>query len=631
MVSLLRRRGPDGEGWWVEGAIGLGRCALHSTPESAGERQPLVSEHLAVAADARLDNRGELARELALPPHSGDAVVIAAAYGRWGRACPERLEGDFAFALWDRRQRRLLAARDRFGVRPLYIHHQPGRLLALASEPAAILVLEEVPYRINEARIADFLVTRLEGVDLVSTFFEGVERLPPAHLLTADDRGVRQRRYWQLEPGPELRLGSDEAYAEAFFEVFGEAVRRRLRGAATVGAMLSGGMDSGSIVAVAQELRRLAGEGPLPTFSAVGSDPGTCVETRTILAAQAMGGLEPHSISSLELAALLPELAELGLQPDEPFDHQMALVRAVYLIARRRGVRAVLDGIDGDTVLGEGSHLTRLVRSGRWLSAWREAVGQNRFWGGACPARRELALAAYHAFAPAPIKGLAQRLRARPDALAASLAGTIIARSLAERVRLGERLAALAAHAPAGLDLEPAHEHARTIAHPYLTVGVERYGRVAAALGLEPRHPFLDRRLVELCVALPGEQKLRDGWPKAVLRRGMAGRLPDTVRRQRGKEHLGWAFTIALMRAARERLRRTLEAGGPLLRPYIERHRLEAAAAAWFERGDESQAEAVLQAAVLAGWLEAHDVRPRAPRLPEATRVTYTRGEGEPP
>jgi asparagine synthase (glutamine-hydrolysing) len=147
-------------------------------------------------------------------------------------------------------------------MRPLYYHHTPGRLLAVASEPRAILVLEQMPYRIDEGRIADALVGELEGIDLTSTFFEDVYRLPPAHVLVATPRGVRVSRYWTLEAGDELRLPSNDAYAEAFLEVFTEAVRCRLRGAGPVGAMLSGGMDSGAVVAVARGLLAEAGRAP---------------------------------------------------------------------------------------------------------------------------------------------------------------------------------------------------------------------------------------------------------------------------------------------------------------------------------------------------------------------------------
>ena len=469
----------------------------------------------------------------------GDAGLILRAYQEWGERCPERLLGDFAFAIWDARAHRLFCARDHFGVRPFYYFHGPGRLFAWASEPRAILTLGEVPHRINEGRIADVLVDQLEGIDKTSTFFEDVFRLPPAHSLTVTPDGMRRQRYWTLEAGPELRLGSDEAYVEAFLDVFQEAVRCRLRGAGTVGSMLSGGMDSGSVVAVARELRAKAGEGPLPTFSGVGPDPEDCVETRTIQAALTMDGLASHAVSHACLDEVLPELQELTWSIAEPFDGQMTLGRSVYLDARRHGVKAILDGIDGDTVLSEGSHITRLIRRGRWLTAYREAVGQDRFWGGYYPAWRELARGARSAFAPMPVRRLNRALHGdRGAQVKRNIESSIINPEFARRVDLGGRLRALAAHAGPGLPEDLGQERARALDHPYLTVGLERYDRVASALAVEPRHPFLDLRVISFCVALPGDQKLDRGWPKAILRRAMAGRLPDAVRWRRGKEHL---------------------------------------------------------------------------------------------
>jgi asparagine synthase (glutamine-hydrolysing) len=211
-----------------------------------------------------------------------------------------------------------------------------------------------VPYRINEGRIADFLVSQLEGIDKTSTFFEEVFRLPPAHALSVTPEGVREWRYWTLEPGPELRLATDQDYAEAFLEVFTEAVRCRLRSAGPVGSMLSGGMDSGSVTAIAREILAETGQGPLPTFSAVGPDPDTCVETRTIHAALTMDGLDPHLVSFADLDPLMPELEVLTWDVDEPFDSGMTLIRAIYLAAHVQGLKVVLDGVGGDTVLSEG-------------------------------------------------------------------------------------------------------------------------------------------------------------------------------------------------------------------------------------------------------------------------------------
>jgi asparagine synthase (glutamine-hydrolysing) len=620
MTSLLERRGPDGTHRWHRGPVGLGRTLLATTPELQHEPQPLVdaASGCTIVADVRLDQRDELAAALGLRDRVdviGDAGLILAAYLTWGEHCVERLRGDFAFALWDERKRTLLCARDVFGMRPFIYHHAPGRLLAFASEPRAILVLEQVPYRLNEGRIADYLVTELEGIDTTSTFFEGVHRLPPAHRLVATPHGVRIERYWTLEPGDELRLASDEAYAEAFLEVFTEAVRDRLRGD-RVGAMLSGGMDSGSVVAVARGLLAEAGRGPLPTFSAVGPDPERCVETRTIHAAMTMDGLAPHLVNHAAMDDVVSDLAAALGTMDEPFDDPMTLVRAVYLTASRAGAFAVLDGGAGDVVLSEGSHLARLIRAGQWRTAYREAAGQARFWGPAFPAWKTLARGARAAVVPNALRPLLQRatddLRRRRRG-ARLVRSAPIAPEFAHRIRLADRLAVLDGHRTGGLRVPLPVERAQALVHPNLTVGRERYDRVASALAIEPRDPFLDRRVVGLCLRLPGGQKLGAGWPKAVLRRAMAGRLPDAVRWRTGKNHLGWTFTTTLAGHAGRMLRDTVEANRSTLRPYVDVDRARAAWRAFVEDGDVTDVDAALTAAHLAMWLRQYSARPKAP------------------
>ena len=619
MLATLERRGPDGSGMWIDGPVGLGHAMLRTTPESLHEQPPVVNRRgdLVITADVRLDNRDELISALGLQHYAGDTIgdnaLILGAYEKWGEDCPARLLGDFAFAIWNKRKRTLFCARDQFGVRPFYYHHTDKYFFAFASEPKAILVLPQTPYCINEGRIADFLVTQLEGIDKTSTFFEEVYRLPPAHALIVTPQGMHMTRYWMLEPEPELRLSSDEEYAEAFLDVFTEAVRCRLRGPdGAVGSMLSGGMDSGSIVAVGRELYAKAGKGPFPTFSGVGPDAENCIETKTIYAALTMDGLGPHLVNYEQWDDLLPEMEELTWTLDEPFDNHMTLVRAVYLDAHHHGMKVMLDGIDGDTVLSEGSYITRLVRRGRWLTAYQEAVGQNRFWGGAYPPGRELLRSMVRAYAPEPVRRARRALHSPNGQTEAekNICTSIINPDFAQRVDLAGRLQALAMHRSSGLMPQLSQERTEAVDHPYLTVGIERYNRVASAVGVEPGHPFLDRRLVAFSIALPGEQKLAQGWPKAILRRAMAGRLPDAVRWRRGKEHLGWSFTTALMGTMQTHMKVDIDENMSLISDYVQVDSVRKACRSYFDEDDMAQAGAVYEAAHLAIWLRRHADRP---------------------
>jgi asparagine synthase (glutamine-hydrolysing) len=378
--------------------------------------------------------------------------------------------------------------------------------------------------------------------------------------------------------------------------------------------MLSGGMDSGSIVAVASKLLKEKGLGPLPTFSAVGPNPATCIETRTVHAALAMDGLNPHLVNRKDLNELLPELVELNWALDEPFDNHMTLVRAIYLAAHRNKVKAVLDGIDADTILSEGSHIVRLLRRGKWLAAYREARGQETFWDGAYPAGQELFRSACRAFVPGPVLQLRRTLRNRSlqnRQLKKNIQESIISQKFADQVHLGERLQTLQMHRLSEHHSQPGQESATIMNHPGLTVGLERYNRVASALAIEPRHPFLDRRMVEFCMALPCAQKLNQGWPKAILRRSMAGRLPDGVRWRRGKEHLGWAFTTGLMETMQDKIQLAIKSNIDTLFPYLDKDRLNHACKSYFDGNDPDQAGKIYEAAHLALWLKRHKERPQ--------------------
>lgn len=626
MATVLTRRGPDGAGVQVQDGIGLVHTRLATTPGHEAERQPLVhaATGCVITADVRLDNRDELLGLLGCRDRAADisdAALVLEAYLRWDVDSASRLRGDFAFALWDPRVQRVFAARDHFGLRPLYYHHAAGRVLALASEPKAILVLEQVPYRINEGRVADYLVSELEGIDQTSTFFEDVLRLPPAHVLLVDRHGLTVKAYWSLTPGPLLRLSSDAEYADAFLDVFGPAVHDRLRTTGSVGAMLSGGMDSGSVVAVAREQLAAAGRPALQSFSATSPAPQSdqCVETQSIHAAMQMSHLNARELHYGQLAEYQDDLERLHGTLDEPFDGSMVIPRLMYLMARRAGVNVVFDGATGDVVLGQATHLARLVRAFRWGRAIREARGQELFWRGGYPAWRELYYAARSAATTDWMRTKRAQVTRDRRALqraANALQRTLIGHELAERVHLSDRFrdsdhgANTTARGSYGLDC------ARALLDPQLTAGRERYGRVASALGIEARDPFLDLRVVDLVLRLPGSQKLRDGWPKFILRSSMAGKLPDAVRWRRGKEHLGWDFTRALMEGTVAVLRERLDTNLQSLAPFVNMDALIQARDAYFIRGELAHAEHLNEVSLLGEWLRSNADRPRVRSSP---------------
>ena len=351
MLERVKHRGPDRAGVWCEGSVGLGHRMLLTTSESLHEKAPLVNKSgdIVLTADARIDNRDELINALGLGQspsrEMSDSELIVAAYERWGERCPERLLGDFAFAICDKRRRSLFCARDHFGVKQFYYYYS-GRAFVFASEIKAIFSLPEVPQQVNEPRIADYLVHVLEGFDKSITFYKEIFRLPPSHSITCDGKGVSTRLYWSLDPNYEVRYSSDEEYAEKFLDLFTHSVRCRLRSAFPGGSMLSGGLDSSSIVCVARKLLEQNGGGRLYTFSAISEDASTCGETPYIYSVLRNGGLHSHTVRSNQLSHFVADLERFAWMEDDPFGAATMLIpRIMYACARESGIRILLDGI----------------------------------------------------------------------------------------------------------------------------------------------------------------------------------------------------------------------------------------------------------------------------------------------
>ena len=588
------------------GPVGLGTAEWARTPTQSIEpslHYDAESGCIAVA-DARLNERDILAKRLGLSTRDGpgatQAGLILQAYLRWGDQCAAELYGDFAIAVWDPRHQRLFCARDIMGVRPLYVHCGPDRLFAFASRAEALLCLPGIPKDLDEGRIADVLVQHLEGIDKTCTFFSAVQRLPPAHFIsTSPDRSQRQR-YWRLQPGLiEHVPATDAQWAEILTEVLEQAVRHHLVGDERVGCTLSGGLDSSSLAVIAKDQLGAAGRAPLPTFSSVDSDPA-CLETRAIGAMLELPGFAPTVIDPDAIEAMREDLAAALWQSEEPFDSSMLLIHAQYLAAARDGVCAVMDGIDGDILFSESGGLVRYLRTGRWRDAWRNARGDQRIYPG-LPAWKSLAVAARGVLVPDWL-----RRTTRSPRLSSLTRGyiktTLIAPDFALRVNLKERLQRHAGR-PNGVPRDVADQALQDLDQAYTTCGLERYHRVGARHGIDPRHPFTDRKVLEVCVNLPDPQRMSEGWSKIVLRRAMQSRLPDSVCWRLGKQHLGWGLIENVMLKKTDEAEQRLAANRELLRPYVDLNKLDFALRFWRQADRYDARQSVFDALSLGDWL----------------------------
>ncbi len=616
MVARLKYGSSDPVQVWSDGRIALGCTSWGKDARDANELllASTPGEEFRLAFDGRIDNRKELLTKFNVQYTAGergisDAELVLMAYEKWGPECPARLTGDFAFVIWDNKEQCLICARDHFGVKPFY-YSLGNDCFHFASTALGILASGKVPLQVNEGRIADFLVSHLEGIDPISTFYKGIFRLSPAHILIVRSDGMTERRYWQLAPTIYSSTKGEDEYIEAFRELFSEAVHGCLKGVLPTGSMLSGGMDSSAIVGMARNILGREGLPPLPTYAAISNDPVKNRETENILAVIEQGQLQAHLISETELLQCVDGLVTTIKSEAEPFDCLMNLIRAVYLHAQDEDVRVILDGVQGDVLFSIAGHLPQLWRQASYRTIIEETLKADGVVAEYKMGREMFYLSFVSAFTPfAPV--WYQRLR-RPiryhNGLRAIpyIRNTIIDRGFAISARLGERFALLDSPNPRLRSFDYTELHKMVLEQPFITTGLERYERVATSFGIEPRHPFHDVRLVEFCIGLPWQLKTRRGWTKVIMRRAMEPYLPQEVIWRRDKDNLMWEFNRLILKTKAEYFRQaTLDERGALS-SYVDTQKLEKFWQEYLTRGEEKHASQIWSGIALAFWLRRH-------------------------
>jgi asparagine synthase (glutamine-hydrolysing) len=566
MVGVMEHRGPDEQATWSEKSIGLGHCMLHTTPESnhASLPQKSAQSGCVITADARIDNRADLIQNLRLSSGRDqvipDSTLILRAYERWGRACVDHLLGAFSFAVWDPREERLFCALDHFGVRPFYYYYKPGELFAFASEIKSLLTLENVPETVDEVRVAEHLLVPV-AEDVTRTYFKHVSRLTPAHALTIDRESKTETEYWALDPNESIHLSSDEEYAEKFRALFKDAVEARLRSNTPVGSTLSGGLDSSSIVSQAARMSKTSpGSSQIHTFSAVFGEDSESDERPYIEAVLSKyDELQPHFIRGDEKSPLA--------EWDELYQYVDGACTAsnIYIFwrsnrrAKKRGVRVMLDGFDGDTTVSYGKgFFYQLREEGRWLRLALEAGMLAKHWG-------ESPRGVVWNWLKGPILSLpvfSQLLKVRNALKERGASTQEDDENPRWKNRLSQRVAQRAEAHMQGNGTAPTTDrehHRRLLYQPVMKRILDLWNQVAAASSVSIRYPFYDKRLVEFCLAVPPTQKIRRGWDRYIMRRAMAGILPSTVQWREGKGDLSIALDDSLLTHERPLLRRLME------------------------------------------------------------------------
>ncbi len=263
MSKVLQPYGPDDGGIWNNGYIGMGQSLMCFTPEDIFEQQPLfvLDRKLVLVFSGRIDNRVELINKLGISAVDAkfypDSALIQHAYQSWGNNFVQNLIGYYTFALWDGLVEQLLIARSAVGGPPLFFHTTP-KTLAFASMRKGLFVLPHVPRKLDEQVIADYL-TRVP-INHNLGFYREIKRLPAGHALHLNPDGFHLDRFWQLDVTKTIYFPKDNDYIEAFNEIFDRVVTDHIRSKTPVGIMMSGGLDSSSVAAVAAPLLKARGE-----------------------------------------------------------------------------------------------------------------------------------------------------------------------------------------------------------------------------------------------------------------------------------------------------------------------------------------------------------------------------------
>lgn len=600
MLDRLKHR-VDDEGWQARfvrarGPVALGSAVLDSLPQARFEREhpagalslETPSGELWLVGDVRLDGREELIARLELDGSEAqrwsDGRLVLEAFARWRDNAPRELKGDFAFAIWDEKEQSLFCARDRFGVRPFYFAFVPGQIFACANEIKALWPVLPFGPKPDEAHIGDYLAGAFDSFS--RTFYQGIERLPPAHtlVLNAKDGAPRQSAYYVLEENPELHLGDDD-YAARLREGFERAVRQRTRAANRLATFLSGGLDSSSVAAVAVA-QTPASQHPLLALSMVFARFPDCDERLWIKQNLELAGqsLEREWVWGDDIGALGDIERVVWHLDGPPPGPNTCSTWTQYAPLQKAGVRVVLDGHGGDEVVFLGyERVGELIGQRRFAGARRELLALRR--EGITDASATPLLWAQLSQRARGMRGigrLARALSGLGEAKAKRVAptheienGAAIVRELVLASRR-ELLPAPFVPPPNGSVREA---HVRALSNALQPLALEAMDALGGAHALEVRVPFWEQELIELCLSFPSDQKLRDGWNRWVMRRAMNGILPPGVQWRRAKTNFAPQMIFGLRSIERTRVEAWLHEPG-VLKEWID---IERAKQLWEE------------------------------------------------
>ncbi len=546
-IDVVAHRGPDGRGWEIysspKGPVALGHRRLAIIDVSDAGLQPMgdASGRYQMVFNGEIYNYIELREEMRAKGEvfvsESDSEVLLRAYLLWGENALPRLRGMFSFLIWDRRDKKLFAARDRYGIKPLYMTSSP-RGIAFASEIKQLLGLPSATNRMNIARVHDFLSSGISD-HTSETMFEGVSQVRGGECVSIDasEAGaieVKVRRWYPAVAG-DLSISEEEA-GERFRELLTESVKLHLRSDVAVGSCLSGGLDSSAIVCLMSGMMG-SGEGGAKVNTVSACYAEKSVDEKPFMdAVVAHAHTEPHFIFP-KAEDVFQRASDITWHQDEPFGSTSIFAQwCVFEEAKRVGVKVMLDGQGADEQLagyhgGFSYYMADLTRRRQFGQLINTIIERNRYHGTSVyeQVRNHLV-----PLLPPKIAGLLRRQH----------------RALTQHDWLGTDIIRSKGNPKGALQLASDELVLPTVADIRTLCMTLTYGsnlamllhwedRNSMAHSIEARVPFLDHPLVEFNLALGNDHKIVGGDTKRVLRKGMSHVLPEVIRERRDK--LGFA------------------------------------------------------------------------------------------
>ncbi len=533
MTDILRHRGPDDSGLYIQGNIGLGHRRL-SIVDLQGGHQPMSNEDRTIwmTYNGEIYNHQDIRNRLVCAGHEyrsrSDTETLLHLYEESGVEGLRELRGMFAYALWDSRLRRLVLVRDRLGIKPLYYFFNKGNLV-WASEIKSILKSGYVSPRLRMESLPDYLANRCTSDE--NTLFEGIKRIPPGHFLVWQEGGIAISRYWELPSNGTSRFSDDEEAVESFRELFEESVRLRMMSDVPLGMFLSGGIDSSAISAVMSRIS----EGPVKTFS-VAFDETEANELPYARIASRAFKTEHHEIT-ISVEQFFNALPRLVWHEDEPVAFPSSV--PLYFVSALAGqhVKVVLTGEGSDELLvGYARYPKTLInmRLGDYYRSifppgMRSRIRKSIF---AMPARsttRQKLSRTFLCLDSAPESIYFDNFSVFPRKMIPELLHENIRDSLSWIDPYRIQMDFFNRGGNGSLLDGFLYADIKTYLHELLM----KQDQMSMAASIESRVPFLDHKLVEFAAALPLEMKLRGGETKYILKKSMEGIVPGKILRRK--------------------------------------------------------------------------------------------------